>query len=370
MGLSDGLLFVFQLTITGTPCGGISEQMVSSLREETLAEALWVMVPFANFDETQTLWARFRQASGDEAVVLGVSVGLGRHPGILEILHQYEPNDPSQRIGRALGLLALGDGSGIQYLQNTLASRDYPMRRVMVSALLQISSARSQGLVDSLLNEADPETRLTIAEAYISSGNPRAQATLVELVNTPSSSVVAKAASALLRGYSPAEDGRLSNDGREDQPEDTLWSPHEIMRRFVMRGENHPALDLPDGQFITEAIHSMTWYAKEGGRLHPEPEALGQLVRRWFASGHMLVSSQADGLKALERLAPSQALALARTHLMNPQENVARAAVMVVYQRGNEDDIGALIEVARRSQGMLRAESLRAVYHLCPVSLD
>lgn len=88
-------------------------------------------------------------------------------------------------LGRALGLLTLGDASQSALIQSQLKEGDRNTRRELVLALSLLPQNRPRMLLWNILGDPDPELRLVAARVIVKRGSRRAARVLSQLLEEP-----------------------------------------------------------------------------------------------------------------------------------------------------------------------------------------
>ncbi len=125
------------------------------------------------------------RSTEDEPWWLPAAVGLGRQEAALRRIRGFRPRSPDHRLGRALGLLALGDVTGTGTVTAALAEGRLEVRRAVAAALSAMPATVPRRLSYPALADDDPLVALPLAELHVRRGSRRARVALERLLLEP-----------------------------------------------------------------------------------------------------------------------------------------------------------------------------------------
>lgn len=368
-----------------------------------------------------------RGAKGHDALAFAtpIAVGLSRQGDALRLLREASVASPSDRLGRALGLLAIGDGAETGTIASALEKGSVKDRRRVAHALARFRQRRPEIMLYPALEDPDDEVRFLAAKRLLPLGSTRARRALVDLSRSSSSAFRAKAARALflegafVRGeelallsledrvrslIDEADRGRrsafrtLAEKSHASDPvlraaafaatamvraegaalrklEKTLapkgleLAPPEALAALALLLEPTAlkALEGLDAEGAERAVLVLFAYARaEDAEL--EPEHAGQLagvVGGWMDAGKLSDDGASRAIRALAHLDPIAGLMLARRRVRGPEGRGLRAAVRVVGRRGTLSDLADLVDASRKWSPRMRVLALSSAARTC-----
>ncbi|MBI2373894.1 MAG: HEAT repeat domain-containing protein [Deltaproteobacteria bacterium] len=370
---------------------------VSSVGVGPLAGLVWAK------DESRATWA---------AIVLGMS----RQSNALSALRE-EPRGaaPMTRLGRALGLLALGDGAGTGSIAEAIENGSPEQRRLVAQVLGKQRTMRAGALLAPLLRDPDPEARLWAARRGDWWKPQRARKALEELADWPEPEIHRPAARTLatrrihgrwLRVLPLPERARF--DARRLNREASVAALRSALKEVdalaipsalgvaAAAGVKTPILKRIVGDRAPGELFMLRWlegdpealagiaqvdapnaknvivllFAYSGGdssRLKLTKEKSSELVPSFE---RFIVTKTVDdvvgswAIRALDRLEPNAALALARTRVLGP-EGIGQRSAMRVIGRHGDSPVEVLLAGERSRDKATRAVALRAALDVC-----
>ncbi len=398
------------------PCARVQSAIDGEVARAPRASRLLALAPFLGPTTLPALLARARSAPAEERVAVYLAFGLTRHARALQLL-QAAPERPGEGPGRALALLALGDGTGTATLSAVLARGATPERTRLARALARLPQTRPRMLLAGALEDPEPEVRATASLALYRAGWRSAERTLEALQALPGlpEKLRLRVVRALALGpgeadEDPAEEG--SAQSRGDLPRQPrrlaalLLSADEAtragalaaistrealsvaaLRRWIERAEKlrgaavaaegTMALALLGDEAALRALGGLdragqgralaVLGAHLGGDGEPlaEPlrEALGAVVSSWLDRAGMPAELERRALSALETLQPRAALVAARARLR--REGGRGRALRIVGRYGDGADLGALLALAQEGPEGVRSRALVAAARIC-----
>ncbi|MCK6546044.1 HEAT repeat domain-containing protein [Myxococcota bacterium] len=381
----------------------------------------------APFTTQAAVTAMLRAAEGsssaaDAAFDRFLALGLTRQAEALRLLRRASPPSPATRMGRALGLLALGDGAETATIARVLYEGSAEDRRRTARALAAMRQKRPELLLYDALEDADPIVRLEAARALAESGAVRARRVLVDVLRSKDPALAPRAARALARqGYDfrPDELPLLSPELRLDvvaadahrarraapamlaaqtrSPDDTARAAAFAAIATTGLEGNTPlkkqlpkAPELPSAELATalalagdaaviprlveldkadaeRAIRIVFAFARISEEHDDElPARVARIVEAWLARGALDEPHTAMALRAVERLDPALALGVARKRLAGAPDGPSFArAIRVAGRHGTTDDLATLKTLHPKLKGKARAALWRAAARIC-----
>jgi hypothetical protein len=364
-------------------------------------------------------------AAADAAFDRFLALGLTRQAEALRLLRRTAPPATSaHRIGRALGLLALGDGAETATITRVLYEGAIEDRRRTARALAAMRQKRPELMLFDALEDVDPVVRFEAARALAESGAVRARRVLVDVLRSRDSELAPRAARTLARsgsGYDfrPDELALLSPQLRLDvvasellrarrtapamlvvqtrAPDDTTRaaafavlatvgldgatplkklipkSPEapgaELATALALAGDASmiPRLVTLDAADAQRAIRIIFAFARIAEETADElPVVVARIVAGWLGRRALDEPHASMALRAVERLDPSRALDLARGRLRGaPDGPSMRRAIRIVGRHGTTEDLAALKTLHPSLKGAARAGLWRAAARIC-----
>ena len=397
-------------------CADVTHELTPLLLEEQDPLILWSLAPLADERAIGPLVQRIRRVQGHEAVSVSVALGLSRQSEALFALRTFSPESFEERLGRALGLLALGDASATATIAAAMREAPQPIRLVTAQALAQMMALRPRTLSYGLMSDPDPEVRLWAAKPHLAYGSDRARTVLWELTQSGRPTTSAQAIEALVEAGH-----RLGGPLPSSLPirlRITAWemrkgdhhSPHVLdqdnsvraaalavkarkkeplkatqfkglrrlgrlrsevrgeLRMFQALSSHQPvsSLETLEPQMIPGALRVLYGFSTQPAPEKPESSMkLTELLEKWVLRGHLEAEAERQAFGALAHLDAQAALDLARSRLPEAQADQALASIWVVARFGGWGDVSALISVLERPERSVRAAALQAALAIC-----
>lgn len=410
--------------VAGNPalCAEVQRVIDRAPAEAKSGAALLALAPYLGEAAVDGLLERAVQRR-DDVLESYLALGLSRHASALRALRALPDSaDPEQRLGRALGLLALGDGSGSGTIAAALESGSAPIRVRTARGLARLQQMRPKMMLASALEDPEEEVRLAAARALARLEARRVERTLLELRASTSPQIRRAAAAALLerRAQSTLEDapeaplhlrlvhrtralvrGRRARIAAELGAADPLVrasafaaaaltgepaapqlrrlaerarsaspgpSPEALMA-LALQGDEAASAELPrlEGADAERAIDVLFAYATlaKRGELPPErTRALADAALRWLAAGPS-TEGEARVLGAFGRLEPEVGLRLARGRVGSAQGRAARVALDLFGRYGLASDLPLLTARAGAKDTGFDVGALEASARIC-----
>lgn len=178
-------------------CKNVVEAILGAARDMRSGGALSRMAPYMPPDSVAVLSGRLsrEQSPGLE---LWLALGRTQDASALVAMRALRPSSALEdRLGHALSLLALGDGSETGTITQVLTSGPEPARLQVATELTHLWGVRPRDLLYPVLEDPSPEVRL-VAARHLSSWSTRARRALQELSDGPEASLRAQALEALV----------------------------------------------------------------------------------------------------------------------------------------------------------------------------
>lgn len=396
----------------------MTDALSNALEQEKEAEALWQLAPLAAREDVARLARRLEQAQDLEALNVAVALGFTRQARALRTLYEVDTSSQTSRLGRALGLLALGNASQTGTIAASFGSPSVSLRYTVASALARMPASRPRAMSADLLDDRDAGVRLVIARSHLRRGSRKARDVLQELALTATSTLAAEAGRALLglrHRFEPATWTKLPRSIR-------AWAVRVALRNHsskpflehkdleiragalasalvaeagardldrvlkrrarrgpIGRGEAEMARVLSgragEESVLTEleapgirgAVAVLSAYAVRGAQYLGETavEAIAAALGDWSAASAIGPEDEARALQALSRIDTLRALPLARERLDRSEAVVVLSSVEALGRSGRSGDAAALLGRAETSRGRVRVKALRAAREVC-----
>jgi len=359
---------------------------------------------------------------------LYLAVGMTRQSEALQALSTHPPTEAGLPVlGHALGLLALGDGTGTPTIAAALSNPSVDRRRRVSRALSRMRHNRPLTMLWDVINDDDPEVQLYAARGLIPSGSRRARRALRKLARDGPPSIRRMAAQALLEAdlrFPPAVLAALPDPVRAQAmaaeaargrravirrlPSDLLSSDPqrrsgafaglahresparlqvlarralrkygadaeaELLMAKALTGDTKAATHLlaVDGAGVQRALGVLWAFAGAGSERARIDEdtaaAIAKVIAHWMATNALDPRGTSQVIRALETLDPLTSLSVARRRLAGPDDWGLRTALRVMARHGGSHDVPQLYELSRRLDSTrTRVEALRAAARIC-----
>lgn len=413
----------------GPVCPSVQGRIDAEAIKPHRAHELLLLAPHLGPSTIKPLLEKADGADLEGARAAYLAVGLARHAEALRALSSRPwPTTRPQRLGRALALLALGDGSATGTIAAALRHPDREVRLQTAWALYRMKQKRPRTLLYEALEDVDPAVRLVAARVHLKLGSRRARKVLLELFDGSDPLYQPIAARILLRAGVHLRPEQLSRLAPEDQARAYALldlrgrrplsknlktavlskSPAEragafaalavvgelsvpVLRRTAKKTEelygpagtaeltmaaallgDGPALDALvtlNGAEAERAVQVLWAFAgadEADRRLGAEQARLvAKAVERWTVTGALAAPWESRALAAVERLDLGVGQELARTRVLGPDGPGLRTAVRILGRGASPSDLATILGVAGRGEPKSRVAALRAAAHVC-----
>lgn len=358
-----------------------------------------------------------------------LAVGLARHAEALRALKSRAwPVARPQKLGTALALLALGDGSATGTIAAALRHPDREVRLGTAWALYRMKQKRPRTLLYEALEDVDPAVRLVAARVHLKLGSRRARKVLNELFDSNDPVYQPVAARILLsagvhfraeqierlpekdraRAYATLDlRGRrplsrtlktviLSRNAAERAGAFAALAvvgelPVPILRRTAKKAEelygelgsaeltmaaallgDAAALDAlstlngPAAERAATVLWAFAGAEEADRRLGADQaRALARAVERWLVIGALAAPWESRVLAAVEKIDGTVGAELARARVLGPDGPGLRTAIRILGRAGVPSDLGSILGVVGRGEPRSRVAALRAAARVC-----
>lgn len=181
----------------GPRCAAVDNSVEALYSTPLKPEPKVMLGPVAPERVVPALLAAARSSTGAASRASFLALGFSRHATALKALRDLREVGSGQRLGRALALLALGDGSESGTVAWALYRGPVEVRRSTARVLAEMEQSRPRRMLFEAMLDEDPQVRLTAAEVQIHRYSRRARRVLHELMVQGPEPLVAPAAQAL-----------------------------------------------------------------------------------------------------------------------------------------------------------------------------
>jgi hypothetical protein len=423
------MTMVLEDSSRASPCQQIARAIDTQAAEAEDPDVLIRLAPYLGMDAVRRLLSRAKTGEEGVAFYAYLAVGLSRHSEALRMIRESSrPASQTKRLGRALALLALGDGSDTGTITLSLLQGTAADRRRVARALSFMPQKRPRMMLYGALEDTDSQVRLSSSKVLFQVESIRARRALIDLFRNGSDAEKKRAGRVLLKsGYLFKPDelmmlapvqraqsmvldavrGRRSNlrllgqqiRSNDDAVRTAAFASLALLgtdqtaglrkAERLIRAKNNPdanaellmalalmndpssmaSLESFDRQAAERAVGVLWAFAAAGPpKSQLEPDHAGQLARAievWIQRGRLDEPEVARAIRSLERCDPLAGLRLARTRLGGAEGESLRTAVRVIGRSGSVSDVVALMGVAKKDNADLRSDVWRAAARVC-----
>lgn len=404
------VLPLFLLLAAADGCDELPRRRIDAALSAAEPGQLWALAPRIPAEGLPPMLERFRSGEGVSQLAMGVALGLTRRAEALPALQRSAPASLEGRVGRALGLLALGLSTETGTIAYGMEVGAPPLRRLTAEALGRMPAVLARQLSYPYLKDDDPAVGLAVAQIHLQRGSRVARSLLERFATTGEPRDLAVRATRVLLDHGhrfgfgemlrlPAQlraeaAARYADAGRSVQP--LLGSGDPWLRAGAIAGELRrgrplhrlgtreasdrgaaaaaavieslePSLERLSPPEVAGFVATLAAYAVE-----PPPSTVPSVRRRiqagmdsWTTAGSIGADDEADLVAALGRLSAREALEAARARLGRPQPAVVRSALEVVAAIGTRSDVSAVLKVAEKGPPELLVPALDAAEAAC-----
>lgn len=407
-------------------CKNVADALKTAARDLSSGGALSRIAPYMHPDSVAVLAERLARAE-EPRLPLWLAMGRTQDAAALVALRGIPPSRSLEdRVGHALSLLALGDGSETGTITAALASGPEALRGRTATELAGLWGARPRDLLYPVLEDPSPAVRL-VAARHLSAWSTKARRKLQELADGPEAALRAQALETLVeRGQrlplervqrlSPPHRARAlmreasrGNALAAKELRQDLRSSEAVVRTLAL--SSLAAL----GAETAESLSRLAAKARPAGDVEPElsvarlllgdrtaqdglrdagPEGIGRavdvlwhytssklktanpdaavvaallpLAERWLTSGVLPDPLAVQLFQVVEGFDPELALRVARTTILGSAGLGFERACLSLSRSGLPADVDALLASARRlSDEEGRAAALAAAARIC-----
>lgn len=353
-----------------------------------------------------------------------VALGLSRHARVLKQLRDLPQPKTQEKLGRALGLLALGDATGTGTVSWALINGPVELRRSTAWALSRMEQVRPRRMLFEAMVDPDPEVRLIGAEIHVHRYSRRARKVLRELLTGPHSARAAAAMYNAQVGFRAEDLPRLPDHLRGPvlirlNPPHRKRSPQKLRTRlaskdaFVRAGafaglaaaatppamlkryartalksrgvlaeaqlrmslallgdaesiETLQALDRDSARAAADVLWAFSSARAPHHRLDAGHAAkIARGVESWMKRGFLEPFREAQMIRALQRAHVPVGVRLSRTRLSGGQGLGLAAALQILSADGRGADSDRILSALPRLGPAITVQALKAARALC-----
>ncbi len=407
-------------------CKEIGEQVDREAKAAPPA-SLALLAPYFSEETVPILLKRAQAEPSMASIHLYLTLGLARHAEALRQLRQVDAPGPKyQRIGWALGHLALGDAAYSSTVSEALVNSGVPLRRLMAEALAMMEQKRPMNLLYAALKDDDASVRLTAAKIHVHRYSSRARKVLLSLlrdgdeasrlaateallsahyrfgkgrwnqlpVRLRSQAVVASAlrrkrlpghyqlllhkddsvragayaAAALNQAFSAVQLKRVSKKAIRYHPDK---APAELAMSLLLMGEpiEDTGLNIVPHKNVPASLEVL-WAYGQGGRGRAglskfQARSLSVQLNQWLQEEALDQHLEGQALKALAEINPGEGVRLAQSRVTKASGKLLDTIVEILAREALPEDIDPLVQQLSVQKGLTRARILAAAAKVC-----